>query len=191
MISIVVGTLLGMIAGSSRGIVDEIVCRAADVMYSFPAIVVAILISALIRPGSSSAIAAVVLVTLPIIVRMVRAATLQVAGRSYVIQARIMGAGAGRILAQHVFPNILGVIVVQAAYSISFGMIIESGISFLGLGVQPPNASLGSLVYEGRPYLAIAPWLVLFPGTVLMLTILSINLVGDGIRRVVDIEAVG
>jgi peptide/nickel transport system permease protein len=190
MLSLLIGTMLGMLAGYFRGIVEEVIMRAADTLYSFPAIVMAILISALVRPGASSAIAAVVLVTLPIITRMVRAATLAVAVREYVIQSKVMGAGHLHILLAHILPGILGVIVVQAAYSISFGMIIESGISFLGLGVQPPNASLGSLVYEGRPYMTLAPWLVFVPGTVLLLTILSINLVGDGLRRVVDFEMV-
>jgi peptide/nickel transport system permease protein len=190
LLSIVLGTALGMIAGYFRGFTDECVSRLSDTLYSFPAIVMAILISALVRPGSSSAIAVVVLVTLPIIIRMIRAATMTVAVRDHVIQAHLMGAGAFYILIAHILPNILGVIVVQAAYSISFGMILESGISFLGLGVQPPNASLGSLVYEGRPYMRVAPWLVIVPGTVLMLTILSINLVGDGMRRRVDFELV-
>jgi peptide/nickel transport system permease protein len=83
-------------------------------------------------------------------------------------------------------PNVASVIIVQAAYSISFGMIIESGISFLGLGVQPPEASLGSLLHDGRVYLSIAPWLVFVPGLVLAITILSVNLVGDGLRRTID-----
>jgi len=190
LLSIAIGTSLGMIAGYFGGFVDEAIGRLADTLYSFPAIVMAILISALVRPGGSSAIAAVVLVTLPIIIRMVRAATLDVAVREYVIQSRIMGASSFHILVFHFLPGILGGVVVQAAYSISFGMIIESGISFLGLGVQPPNASLGSLVHEGRPYMTVAPWLVFAPGTVLLLTILAMNLVGDGLRRLVDYEVV-
>jgi len=106
-------------------------------------------------------------------IRIVRAATLAVAGQDFVIQAQIAGAGIGRILALHLLPNVAGAIVVQAAYSISFGMIIESGISFLGLGVQPPGASLGSLLHDGRLYLSVAPWLVFAPGFVLAITILS------------------
>jgi peptide/nickel transport system permease protein len=152
-------------------------------MFAFPAVVVAILVSALFGSGAQSAIATVVLVTLPIAIRVVRAETIVIAGRHYVLQARIAGAGPLHILATHIAPNVAGAVIVQAAYSISFGMIIESGVSFLGLGVQPPGASLGSLILEGRPYLQAAPWLAFAPGAALALTILCINLVGDGLRR--------
>ena len=186
MIAAMVGSLLGMLAAYLRGIVDEIVARLADLMFSFPAILLAILISAILRPGTPSAISAIIIVTLPIMIRIVRAATLAVAEQDFVIQAQIAGAGIGRILALHLLPNVAGAIVVQAASSISFGMIIESGISFLGLGVQPPGASLGSLLHDGRLYLSVAPWLVFAPGFVLATTILSVNLVGDGLRRTID-----
>jgi peptide/nickel transport system permease protein len=186
LIAAVIGALLGMLAGYFRGFVDEIIARGADVLFSFPAILLAIMISAIVQPGSATAIAAVVIVTLPVMVRIVRAATLTVAEQDFVVQARIAEAGLGRIIAMHLLPNVAGAIVVQAAYSISFGMIIESGVSFLGLGVQPPGSSLGSLLHEGRVYLAVAPWLVFAPGSILALTILSVNLVGDGLRRTID-----
>jgi peptide/nickel transport system permease protein len=181
-----IGTLLGLLAGYLRGFVDEIIGRLADLMFSFPAILLAILISAMFRPGSPTAIAAIVIVTLPVMVRIVRAATLAVAEQDFVIQARIVEAGLTRILFVHLLPNVAGAIVVQAAYSISLGMILESGVSFLGLGVQPPGASLGSLLHDGRVYLDVAPWLVFAPGAVLAATILSINLVGDGLRQLID-----
>jgi peptide/nickel transport system permease protein len=186
MIAATIGSLLGLLAGYLKGLIDEIVPRLADLMFSFPAILLAIMISAILKPGTPSAIAAIVIVTLPVMIRVVRAATLTVAEQDFVIQARIAGAGLGRILALHLLPNVASVIVVQAAYSISFGMIIESGISFLGLGVQPPEASLGSLLHDGRVYLSVAPWLVFVPGIVLAITILSVNLVGDGLRRTID-----
>jgi len=186
MIAALIGALLGMLAGYLRGLPDEIIARGADVLFSFPAILLAIMISAILQPGSATAIAAVVVVTLPIMVRIVRAATLAVAEQDFVLQARIAGAGLGRILAMHLLPNVAGAIVVQAAYSISFGMIIESSVSFLGLGVQPPGSSLGSLLHEGRVYLSVAPWLVFVPGSVLAMTILSVNLIGDGLRRTID-----
>lgn len=186
LIAATIGSLLGMLAGYLKGAADEIVPRFADLMFSFPAILLAIMISAILKPGTPSAIAAIVVVTLPVMIRIVRAATLTVAEQDFVIQARIAGAGLGRVLAFHLLPNVAGVIVVQAAYSISFGMIIESGISFLGLGVQPPGASLGSLLHDGRVYLAVAPWLVFAPGVVLSATILSVNLIGDGLRRSID-----
>jgi peptide/nickel transport system permease protein len=186
MIAATIGSLLGLLSGYFKGLMDAIVPRLADLMFSFPAILLAIMISAILKPGTPSAIAAIVIVTLPVMIRVVRAATLTVAEQDFVIQARIAGAGLGRILALHLLPNVASVIIVQAAYSISFGMIIESGISFLGLGVQPPEASLGSLLHDGRVYLSVAPWLVFVPGIVLAITILSVNLVGDGLRRTID-----
>jgi len=186
MIAAMIGSLLGMLAAYLKGVVDEIVARLADLMFSFPAILLAILISAILKPGTPSAISAIIIVTLPVMIRVVRAAALVVAEQDFVIQARIAGAGLGRVLTVHLLPNVAGAIVVQAAYSISFGMIIESGISFLGLGVQPPDASLGSLLHDGRLYLSVAPWLVFAPGLVLSVTILSVNLVGDGLRRTID-----
>jgi peptide/nickel transport system permease protein len=186
MIAATIGSLLGLLSGYFKGLMDEIVPRLADLMFSFPAILLAIMISAILKPGTPSAIAAIVIVTLPVMIRVVRAATLTVAEQDFVIQARIAGAGLGRILALHLLPNVASVIIVQAAYSISFGMIIESGISFLGLGVQPPEASLGSLLHDSRVYLSVAPWLVFVPGIVLAITILSVNLVGDGLRRTID-----
>lgn len=186
MIAAMTGSLLGMLAAYLKGAVDEIVARLADLMFSFPAILLAILISAILKPGTPSAIAAIIIVTLPVMIRVVRAATLVVAEQDFVTQAQIAGAGLGRVLTLHLLPNVAGAIVVQAAYSISFGMIIESGISFLGLGVQPPDASLGSLLHDGRLYLSVAPWLVFAPGLVLSVTILAVNLVGDGLRRTID-----
>ncbi|MFO1147528.1 MAG: ABC transporter permease [Alsobacter sp.] len=183
------GALLGMCAGYFRGLADDIIGRLADAMFAFPAVIVAILVSALFGAGAWSAIMSVVLVTLPVAIRVVRAETLVLAGRNYVVQSRIAGAGPLHILGTHIAPNLTGALIVQAAYSISFGMIIESGVSFLGLGVQPPDASLGSLILEGRPYLQAAPWLVFAPGTALALTILSINFVGDGLRASFDRSA--
>jgi len=182
LIATIVGAAFGLVAGYVGGLVDDVIGRLADTLFSFPAIVLAILISALFQPGAASAIAAVTLITLPAVIRVVRAEAMAVAGRDYVVQSRIAGASALYAMIVHVAPNILGAVIVQAAYSISFGMIIESGISFLGLGVQPPAASLGSLLFDARPYLPLAPWLVFVPGLVLALTILSINLVGDGLK---------
>jgi len=171
-----------MLAGYFRGLVQEVIGRPADALLSFPAVVFATLISTLFRPDAASAIAAVVLVTPPAVIRTVRPETLVISHRDYVVRARIAGAGPIYALSMHIAPNISGAVIAQTAYSISFGMMIESGIAFLGLGVQPPGASLGSLLFEGRPYLPLAPWLVLTPGAVPALTLLSINLIGDGLK---------
>jgi peptide/nickel transport system permease protein len=160
--------------------------RVADMMFSFPPILLGLLVSAILGPGILSAIAAIMLITFPIFVRVVRAATLDVAGRDFVTVSSIIGASFPRRIFVHLLPNVAGAVAVQMVYSISFGMLIESGLSFLGLGVQPPEASLGSLLREGNQYLGVAPWLTFGPGFVLALAILSVNLVGDGLRRIAD-----
>ena len=186
----VIGAVLGMVAAYMHRALDEVVSRVADLLFSFPPVLLGLLITAILAPGIHSAIAAVVLITLPAMVRVVRAATLEVARRDFVLVAEIVGASFARRLFIHLLPNVAGVIAVQAAYSISLGMLIESALSFLGLGVQPPNASLGSLLREGTTYLTIAPWLAFGPGAFLAVAILSVNLFGDGLRSLVDpIEA--
>jgi peptide/nickel transport system permease protein len=125
-------------------------------------------------------------VTLPLMVRVVRAATLTIADRDFVVTAEVGGASLARLLFIHVLPNIAGPLIVQATYALSVAMLVESGLSFLGLGMQPPDASLGSLVSQGNLYLVFAPWLVFAPGAVLALAILSVNLLGDGLRDMVD-----
>ncbi len=176
------GLLVGMAAGYLRGAVDEVVVRAADVLFAFPAILMAIMVSAILGPGSPAAIVSIVLITLPLMIRVVRAATLTVAERDFVVASRVAGAPLWRILFVHLLPNVAGAAVVQATYAMSLGMLVESALSFLGLGVQPPDASLGSLLRDGSVNLAIAPWMVFAPGVVLAVVILSVNLLGDGLR---------
>jgi len=182
LVSATVGTLLGIVAGYVGGILDEGVVRVADVLFSFPAILLAILVAAITGPGAPAAVASIILVTIPLLTRVVRAATLVIADRDFVISARVEGAGLPRIVLRHLLPNVAGPAVVQATSTVSVGMLVEGGISFLGLGVQPPQASLGSRLREGSIYLTIAPWVALAPGLLLAFAILSVNLLGDGLR---------
>jgi peptide/nickel transport system permease protein len=188
-ITVAVSTVVGLLAAYRGGAVDLVVVRAADALFAFPPILLAILAAAIAGPGSAGALASIVLVTLPLMIRVVRASTLTVAGRDFVAAAEVGGASLPRILFVHLLPNIAGPIIVQATYALSVAMLVESGLSFLGLGVQPPDASLGSLVYEGTIYLTIAPWLVFVPGAVLGMAILAVNLLGDGLRDVIDPRA--
>jgi peptide/nickel transport system permease protein len=181
-----VSTLIGMIAAYRGGLLDIVIIRIADVLFSFPAIVMGLLISALLGPGMLPAMLVISIATLPLFVRVARAISLGVAGREFVIVAEVAGASTTRILLVHVFPNIAGAIVVQLTYAISLGMLIESGISFLGLGTQLPHASLGSLLHLGTAYLTAAPWLVLASGALLSSIITSINLLGDGLRDLIE-----
>lgn len=189
-VTAVLSVAVGMVAAYYGGVVGEAITRGADVLFAFPSLLLAILLVAITGPGTTGAMVAIVLICSPLMVRVVRAASLTVVGRDFVVGARVGGASVVRILLVHVLPNIAGAAVVQATYALSVGMLIESGLSFLGLGLQPPKASLGSLVHEGAVYLPIAPWLVLIPGVLLALAIMAVNLVGDGLRDAFDVRGV-
>jgi peptide/nickel transport system permease protein len=173
---------LGTIAGYRRGMIDAAVSRMSDILFAFPFILLALLIAAIMGPGENSAVVAIVLVTLPLMTRVVRGTTLTTAQREFVVSAEVSGASLPRIVLVHLLPNVAGAVALQMTYALSISMLVESGLSFLGLGIQPPNASLGSLVHDGIDYLTLAPWLIFMPGVVLTLAILSVNLVGDGLR---------
>ena len=181
-----IGTVIGMLSAYLGSFVDTVIMRLADVMFSFPAIVLGLLISALLGPGIFPAVLVISFVTLPLFVRLVRAVTLSVARREFVVAAEVAGASTARILLVHLLPNVSGAVVVQLTYALSIGMLVESGLSFLGLGTQPPDASLGSLLRLGAVYVGIAPWLVFSSGLVLALSIAAVNLTGDGLRDAID-----
>jgi peptide/nickel transport system permease protein len=185
-ITAVIGTMLGMAAGYLRGFADGVIARIADVLFAFPALLFGLLAAAVLGPGNISAIVVISTATLPLFIRVVRAVTLSFAEREFVLAAVVSGASTWRVLWVHLLPNVLGAAIVQLTYALSIGMLIESGLSFLGLGVQPPHASLGSLLRLGSVYLTISPWLVLVPGLVLALAIMSVNLLGDAIRNALE-----
>lgn len=153
----IAGTLLGMFAAYAGRGVDALVMRLVDVMFAFPAIVLGLLVAAIVGPGNLSCIAVISFATLPLFVRVVRSVTLSVAERGFVTAAEVAGASRARILFVHLLPNVAGAVIVHLTYAISIGMLIESGLSFLGLGTQPPDSSLGSLLRLGATYLTIAP----------------------------------
>jgi peptide/nickel transport system permease protein len=188
LLTAVVSIALAMIAAYYRGVIGELIARGADVFFAFPAILLGILVAVIVGPGSTAAVISIALICCPLMIRVVRASALTVADREFVTAAKVGGARPGRILLVHILPNIAGSAVVQATYVLSIAMLLESALSFLGLGVQPPQASLGSLVREGVVYLSVAPWLVLIPGVILALAIMSVNLVGDGLRDVLDVR---
>lgn len=178
----VLGTLIGMVAAYLGSVVDAAIVRIADVLFSFPGMLMALMVAAMIGPGATGAVITIVLVTIPLVIRVARAATLRVRNRDFVVAVRVGGASAPRIIGVHLLPSVAGPMIVQTTYLLSAGMLIEGGMSFVGLGVQPPDASLGSLLQEGRDYLTFAPWLVFAPGLTLALAMLSINVVGDYLR---------
>ncbi|MFI7048898.1 ABC transporter permease [Streptosporangium sandarakinum] len=178
----VLGTLLGMAAGYGGGWLREAVMRLGDILYSFPSIVLAVLVAAVVGPGQTAAISGIVLITVPLMTRMITAAATSVAERDFVTTAKISGVPTPVILARHILSNIGGTIAVQGTYALSVGILVEGGMSFLGYGVQPPQSSLGSLIQQGGVYMVHAPWLLFTPAAVLVSAILSINLIGDTLR---------
>ncbi|MGI5440919.1 ABC transporter permease [Streptomyces shenzhenensis] len=178
----VISTALGVVAGYRGGRTAELILRIGDVLYSFPAIVLAVLVAAVLGPGRTTALAAIVLVTVPLMTRMVGVAARAVARREFVTAARISGVRAPTIMLRHILPNVAGTVAVQGTYALSVGILVEGGLSFLGYGVQLPDASLGLLIQEGGLYMVGAPWLIVAPGVVLVAAIMAINLVGDSLR---------
>ncbi len=185
-LSTLVAIAFAVPAGYLKGPIDRFVVAAADTLFSFPALLFAILIAAFLGPGRPAAVAAIILVTSPRMVRAFRQAVMAVADRDFVVSAEISGLPAWRIMAAHIVPNIGGPIMVQTTFGLSVAMLVESGLSFLGLGVQPPTASLGSLVAAGLNELALAPWLVFIPAAVLVGSIAAVNLIGDGLRDLLE-----
>lgn len=186
LITAVLGTLFGMLAAYLGGLLDTLVARVADVLFAFPALLAGLLVAAVAGPGALSVITVICIATLPLFIRVVRSASLGVTQRGFVVAAEVAGASTWRILWRHVLPNVKSAVIVQLTYALSIAMIIESALSFLGLGEQPPRASLGSLLRMSSIYLTIAPWLVGFAGLVLSLAIVSVNLLGDAVRDLAE-----
>lgn len=181
-----VGTLLGLVAGYFRGPLGYWIMRAMDTIFSFPTILLAIALVAVIGSGLASIVLAIGIVFTPTFARVARAPTLSVKEQEFVIAAVTVGASTARILFRHILPNILAPIMVQMALSLSGAIVVEAALSFLGLGALPPTPSLGSMLSEGRAYMEVAPWTVLYPGMALAAIVLGINLFGDALRDVLD-----
>ena len=182
----VLGTLLGLVAGYAGGAIDEAVMRLTDVLFAFPTLLLALLVAMVLEPGTEGVLVTIVVATIPIFSRVARGPTLSVRATEYAIAARVGGASPARILLRHVLPNISTPLLVQLAFTLSGALIAEGALSFLGLGVQPPRPSLGSLLNDGRTYMELAPWTMLAPALTLALAILAINLLGDELQALTD-----
>src|SRR3954471_470148 len=185
-ISAFVGVALGLVSGYYRGWIDNLIGRVMDVFFSFPALLLAIGVAAMLGPGLTNAIIAIAVVYSPVFGRVVRGPVLVERGKEYVEAARVIGASAPRVVLGHIFPNVLSPLIVQATITLSQAILTEAYLSFLGLGTQPPFPSWGTMLQEGRTFLETAPWVSIFPGLAIMLTVLAFNLLGDGIRDVLD-----
>ena len=188
-LSMVAGTMLGLISGYFPKAVDDVIMRITDIMLAFPVILLAMTVTAVLGPGLVTVCVALALVAWPDVARLVRGQVLAIREQTYVEAARSVGAGNWRILLRHVLPNCMGPIIVAFSMGIPGAIMYEAGLSFFGFGIQPPTPSLGSIISDGRGYITVAPWYPGFPGLVLTLLVLSVNLVGDGLIDVMNPRA--
>ena len=185
-ISMVVGTLLGLVTGYLRGVVDDLVMRLLEIQLAFPGLVLALVFAAVLGPGIRSVIIAVGIAGVPTFARVTRGAVMSVAAEDYVAAARSLGCGAGRIMFRHVLPNVAGPIMILGTLYLAFAVLTAATLSFLGVGVRPPIAEWGAMVNEGRNVLVTGWWVSLFPSLMIVLFVLAVNLVGDVLRDRLD-----
>jgi peptide/nickel transport system permease protein len=180
------GVALGTFAAAFRGLAAEVILRGADLIFAFPALISAIMLGALFGVGRLTAVIAIGVFAVPVFVRVSRSAALQVWARDYCLAARAAGKGRLLITLEHVVPNIAGPLAVQATIQLGLAVLIEAGLSFLGLGLPPPAPSWGRMLFEAQTYFGQAPWLAWLPGATIALAVLGFNLLGDGLRDLFD-----
>ncbi len=185
-IALFFGVLLGLVAGYFSGQVDNVIMRMMDALLAFPTLVLALAITAALGPGLRNAMIAIGIVFMPIFARLTRGQVLSVREREFVEAARTIGAGHLRIMLQHILPNVTAPLIVQVSLSIAVAILSEATLSFLGLGVQPPEPSWGSMVSRGKDYLDLAPWLAFAPGGAILLAVMGFNFLGDAVRDALD-----
>jgi peptide/nickel transport system permease protein len=182
-IGVGVGVPAGLIAAARGGLVDEVIMRGNDLIFAFPALLLAILITAVAGPGAVNAIIAIGIFNIPVFARVTRGGALDLWSRDYVLAARVAGKGRLAISFEHLLPNLAGLLLVQGTIQFSLGVIAEAGLSYVGLGAQPPSPSWGRMLNEAQTLTALAPTLALFPGLAVVLFVLGLNLLGDGLRQ--------
>jgi peptide/nickel transport system permease protein len=185
-LAMVTGGLLGLLAGYAGGRTDGLVMRVMDAVLSFPPLVLALALGAVLGAGLTGVVIALGVVYTPTFARLMRGQVLTITARDYVEAARALGAPGWRVAWHHVLPNAAAPIVIQASLSVAFAILAEASLSFLGLGIQPPGASWGSMINAGRGYLQQAPWIVFWPGAALFITVVGLNFVGDAVREALD-----
>jgi len=185
-ISTAIGLALGLVAGYFGRLTDEIVMRGVDVMLCFPSFFLILAVIAFLEPNLTNIMVVIGLTSWMGVARLVRAETLGLKSRDFVLAARVAGAGPTRILLRHILPNALAPVLVSASLGVAGAILVESALSFLGLGVQPPDPSWGNMLLEGKEVLGIAPWLSVFPGLAILLTVLGYNLLGESLRDLLD-----
>ena len=185
-LALLAGTTLGLASGYSGGWLDQLIMRIMDVLFAFPTILLALGIVAALGPNPANVVLAITIVYTPIFARVIRGPVLAIKEREFVEAARALGAGSSRIITRHLVPNLASVLIVQTSIALSWAVLTEASLSFLGLSAQPPAPSWGSMLNEGRQNVELAPHLAIFPGIAIMLAVLGFNLLGDGLRDVLD-----
>lgn len=185
-ISTSIGLVLGLIAGYFGRLTDEIIMRLVDVMLCFPSFFLILAVIAFLEPSLTNIMAVIGLTSWMGVARLVRAETLSLRGRDFVLAAKVAGAGPARIITRHILPNALAPVLVSATLGVAGAILVEASLSFLGLGVQPPDASWGNMLMDGKEVLEVAPWLSVFPGLAILFTVLGYNLLGESLRDILD-----
>ncbi len=185
-ISGILGTLLGTLSAYIGGLFDNVVMRIMDVFFALPALLLALVIVSVLGPGVNTTVLAIAIVYTPIFARVARGPVLTVKEMEYITATRCLGMSDTRIILRHILPNTLAPLIVQVSLALSWALLTEAGLSFLGLGTQPPTPSWGVMLSESRSLAEIAPWLMLFPALSIILGVMGFNLLGDGLRDVLD-----
>ena len=181
------GVPLGLAAAARKGsLLDEVIMRGNDLIFAFPSLLIAILITAIFGPSAVNAIIAIGIFNIPVFARLTRGAALSLWTRDYVLAARVAGKGATRISVEHILPNVANLLIVQGTIQFSLGILAEAALSYVGLGAQPPTPSWGRMLADAQTLIALAPHVTLFPGFAILFTVLGLNLAGDGLRDVLD-----
>jgi peptide/nickel transport system permease protein len=189
LLGLVAGVPLGLVAAVRGGLVDEVVARCNDLLFAFPALLLAVLLSAALGPGALTAVVAIGVFNVPVFARLVRGSARALMTRDFVLAARAAGRGPIAIAGVHLLPNLAGLLLVQAAIQLSLGIAAEAGLSYVGLGAQPPAPSWGRMLNDAQTLVGTAPWLAWFPGLALALAVLALGLLGDGLARSLDPRA--
>ena len=180
------GVPLGALAAARGGLASELVMRFSDFAFAFPALLTAVMITALLGPGAVNSMIAIGIFNVPVFARLTRGAALAVWQRDFILAARAAGKGGARITVEHVLPNIASLLIVQATIQFALAILAEAGLSYLGLGTQPPQPSWGKMLNEAQTFMFQSPYLAIFPGGAIALVVLGLNLLGDGLRDVLD-----
>ncbi len=189
-IAVALGAIIGLASGYLGGGIDDVLMRMVDAIWTFPSLVLALSLAAALGPGIDKVMIAVGTVYVPAFARLVRGQTLWVREREFVTAARALGANDLRMVLKHIWPNVTAPIIVQASLNVATAIITEASLSFLGVGVRPPAPSWGSMLKAGYQYMEVAPWMSIFPGLAIFVTVLAFNLAGDGLRDVLDPRSV-